>query len=953
MSRSRFFVAGMLLATVCNLQAQERFDDPGIVSIRVQMGVGDQEPTPWDGRLSVSGGELVALSSLHPTPNDSIDGTAWKLASWQGPNFWYPAPKPQPSKAIPVNIFSPGLVVDLRTRGRTRLSFETEQGDFRDDLARIMSGRSQRFLGGRGVVDQTVATQKLTSPEYQNDFVSVASGPDGQLWVAWVAFRDFANEVLLRRYDGTSWGEVETVTEKPGDVFLAKAAVDGAGNAWVVWSDQVDGNRDLYARSLSGGKWSEVERLSDAAQPDVYHSVTTDSSGRPWVVWQGFRDGQADIFARYRDADGWSPERRVSASSANDWEPAVAADSRGSVHVAWDTYDKGNYDIVTRRFDGEAWDDIETLADTPKFEAHVTLVCDSEDRLWASWSESGVLWGKDDGFGLEHEGTRLYESRSMAVAVLSNGRWMEPTVPLDSALPSDLPGDRNDSPTIRADANGGIWVFFRRRNPRIKDIISDMYAFWATWELWGVPYADGAWGEPVFFPNSTGRLDVRSGFATGADGGVVVAWPTDNRDYAQMLADQADVYVGRLPPASGRGEHSLQPRQQPEITVHPIHPNEAQDLERIRNYEIKTGGKTYKIYRGDTHRHTEFSMDGFNDGSLLQAYRYALDAASLDFYANSEHNYLGGPDVEYHDFLLQQFADCFHLPGRFAPLFAYERSVRYPNGHRNIIFAKRGVRPFRISVQEFGGGFPFSTEEVTQRFANPEPVGTKDLYAYLKANDGIAISHTSASNMGTDWRDNDPEVEPLVEIYQGDRVSAEYEGAPRAAIAGNLRSAPGGFRPAGFVWNAWAKGYKLGVQAASDHVSTHISYACTISEDSSREGLLDAMRKRHSYGATDNIVLDYRLTAAGREHLQGDIVNVSGDFRLSVRVIGTEPIRQIDIIKNQEFALTRQNLGREVAFEYADANRSPGENYYYVRVQQVDGQLAWSSPIWVASGATP
>ena len=247
-----------------------------------------------------------------------------------------------------------------------------------------------------------------------------------------------------------------------------------------------------------------------------------------------------------------------------------------------------------------------------------------------------------------------------------------------------------------------------------------------------MPYSGGAWGEPVYFPKSTERLDVRSGFATDEDGGIVVAWPTDRRDWSDMLAEQADIYVGEVPAVAVKGTHALRPREQPEIMVYPIHANEAEDLERIRDYEIKSGGNTYKIYRGDTHRHTEFSMDGYNDGSLLQAYRYALDAASLDFYANSEHNYLGGPDVEYHDFLLQQFADNFHLPGRFVPLFAYERSVRYPNGHRNVIFAKRGVRPFRISVEEFGRGFPLSTDEVTKRFANSEPVGTKDLYAYLK-----------------------------------------------------------------------------------------------------------------------------------------------------------------------------------------------------------------------------
>ena len=50
------------------------------------------------------------------------------------------------------------------------------------------------------------------------------------------------------------------------------------------------------------------------------------------------------------------------------------------------------------------------------------------------------------------------------------------------------------------------------------------------------------------------------------------------------------------------------------------------------------------------------------------------------------------------------------------------------------------------------------------------------LYAYLKQFDGIVGSHTSATSMGTDWRDNDPKVEPVVEIYQGDRQNYEMPG---------------------------------------------------------------------------------------------------------------------------------------------------------------------------------
>src|SRR5207249_2993637 len=113
-------------------------------------------------------------------------------------------------------------------------------------------------------------------------------------------------------------------------------------------------------------------------------------------------------------------------------------------------------------------------------------------------------------------------------------------------------------------------------------------------------------------------------------------------------------------------------------------------------------------------------------------------------------------------------------------------------------------------------------------------------------------------------------------------------------------------QPAGFLWNALAKGYKLCVQASSDHWSTHISYACLISESHNREGLFNAIRQRHSYAATDNIILDYRMQTGGRDYLQGEVVDVKGPFNLWVRAIGTGSIRQIDIIKNQTFLHNRQ-----------------------------------------------
>ncbi len=906
--------------------------DDSVISFRVQFGVTDTSPRPWDGSLSVRGGEVINLRNWRPRPKHRIEGrTGWQLATELGINFrkrpWEAegVAGPQPYLLIP------GVIVDVKGSGGTAVEFATKNGKFIVRPFELAPGVSKRFLDGAVVVDRVPSADMISSRDYQNDFATLAAGPDGDLWAGWVAYAGWRNQVLVRRFDGKSWLEPEVISGDHRDIFLVKAGRDGHGGTWFVWSSRIDENFDLYGRRFSGGAWSPIERLTAAPQPDIYHNMATDSSGNLWLVWQGFRNGKSDIFARRYNGSAWSPEQKVSESPANDWEPAVAADSRGRVYVAWDTYDQGNYDVVTRRFSSSQWSEISQIAATPKFEAHVSLACDGQDRLWAAWNEGGTQWGKDTGFLLKREGTRLYQARWMAVAVMEGSVWRQPAAAIEASLPAELQG-YNDMPVLQHDGKGRLWLLFRHRRPRIQDTPSDAPMHRAAWEIYATSYDGDRWTVPVAVPFSAGRIDMRIGVAADPAGRLYAAWPTDNRDSEEFLFQQADIYVARIPaPESPAATPKLKARDTSEIPTFPLHPKEPEELARIRSYAIQSGGKTYRIYRGDTHRHTEFSMDGNNDGSLIDTYRYAIDVAGLDYLMVSEHNSSAGPDIEYINWLLQQMADVLMVRDKFLPLFGYERSVPYPNGHRNVIFAKRGNPTLPIPEAE-----------------QKAQTGAAALYAYLKKYDGIAISHTSATGMGTDWRDNDAEVEPLVEIYQGDRVSAEYEGAPKAAWGGKLTTAPGGFRPAGYVWNAWAKGYKLGVQAASDHLSTHISYACTIAEEFSRDGLLQAMKQRHSYGATDNIILDYRLqTADGKEYLQGDIVSTSGRYKLWVKIIGTAPVRQIDIIKNNKFIHTRHPLEPEVTFTFEDADIAPSESYYYVRVQQADDQMAWSSPIWV------
>jgi hypothetical protein len=160
----------------------------------------------------------------------------------------------------------------------------------------------------------------------------------------------------------------------------------------------------------------------------------------------------------------------------------------------------------------------------------------------------------------------------------------------------------------------------------------------------------------------------------------------------------------------------------------------------------------------------------------------------------------------------------------------------------------------------------------------------------------------------------------------------------------------GPFRPAGFVSLALAKGYRLGFQASSDHISTHVSYACVVAEKFSRQGLIDAIKKRHTYAATDNIVLDVRMGALG---IMGDEVRTDKPG-LDVTVLGTGPLDRVEVLRDGEVVHTETPAkdAAEAKFHWDDPKPKKGEKagYFYVRVIQKDGEAAWASPIWVRTG---
>ncbi|HYM12320.1 MAG TPA: DUF3604 domain-containing protein [Bryobacterales bacterium] len=899
---------------------------PNAVTLLVTLGLHAGSVERWDGSVRLTGAKLLSLEGRHFSEGDRIAGSDhWVCATRADQvapyaDIHYTEMRPG---AKPAPLFWPvGLWLTLEASPGAYLAIETAQGNFGFGLNEITTAPAV-FLGGRVEVRRAPSVEKLTTTMYEDDEPSLVARRDGSLTAAWVAYRGRADRVFTRTLRNGIWSQAEEVTPQPADIFRTAAAEDGAGNLWIFWSQREGDRWQIFARQNKAGRWQSALHLTDAGS-NMFHRVAS-AAGRIFLTWQSFRNGQSDIYLRVFDGGQWLPEQRVSESLANDWEPAVAA-ADGSAYIAWDGYEKGNYDVYFRAYSGSErngrLEPVQAVTATPRFEAHASLAVDSQGRPWVAWDYSGVNWAKDQGFLIPTPlAVPIHQQRNIGLAVWSGTQWLEPRLPLD--LPAPFAGNA-EHPQIVFDGRGNLNLVFRhwtRRNSR--GIGSPI-----CWENYLTRWDGSNWSAPLPFPHSAGSIEKHAALSRGSSGDLWAAWMTDERPFSTQVPVNAEIYAARLTldPAAPSAAPNVVPRREASIEAIPVHFNEPADVRAIRAYTIASAGKRYKIYRGDMHRHTDVSQDFKYDGSLIELYRYALDAASFDYIAATDHQ--SGYDQEYTWWENQQLVDLFQVPGTFTPLFAYERSVPYPNGHRNVIFAQRGVRTLPIPKDEMAG-----------------KTGAANLYEYLKRNGGISMPHSSATDQGTDWRDNDPDVEPLVEIYQGYRNSYEYEGAPRSATALNPQAQKSGWQPAGFVWNAWAKGYRLGVQSSSDHWSTHISYACLLAENFTREGLLDAIRRRHSYAATDNIVLDFR---AG-DHIMGDSFSSASAPRFALHAIGTGPILQIDLIKNKTLLYTTRPGTKEASFEFTDRDFSPGTNWYYVRILQQDGQLAWSSPIWVHS----
>ena len=185
-----------------------------------------------------------------------------------------------------------------------------------------------------------------------------------------------------------------------------------------------------------------------------------------------------------------------------------------------------------------------------------------------------------------------------------------------------------------------------------------------------------------------GRVDPRADLRYFIHSGT----PPGRRSTTTSRSRRCDVASAPTIRSWSRADPAEEPPRQPVV-----HPDETGDVARMRDYRIEAGGKTYRLLRGDFHRHTEISMDGGPTarsrtcGATRSTPPGSTGWATTTMTTAAARSIPGGSS--------RRRPTCT-TARRSTPMFTYERSVAYPHGHRNVMFAQRGIRTLPRLVGE-------------------------------------------------------------------------------------------------------------------------------------------------------------------------------------------------------------------------------------------------------------
>jgi len=792
---------------------------------------------------------------------------------------------------------------------------------------------------------------KIGRDGIQCDLPAAVSGKDGKALISYLEWDGKTDRLILSREIKKGFQQVSGDVAK-GVLHKPAITIDGKGTAWIFWSEtHGDTTVDLKARSWSASKgFGSPLTLADSDAAEAFVVAGTDSNGRVWASWQSFRAGEADIYARFLDPKSgkWSKEIAVATQQGGDWEPSIAFDQKGQAWIVYDSSRGNEFNLNLARVNDQGQTREFAIAHSPKYEARASITTTAQgDGFWITAER-----GKEK-HGLDYRGhgndTGINAKKSVLFGKFESATGKFTEIPLGHAGRAGNPVNR---PVVGVGKDGNPWIAYRYFNR-------------ALWRIAATGYRldSKTWSSRRRIPNSSFGQDRTAIFLPAHEkGDLRLCWPSDERP--NKAHQTAAVFLAALPSSTSLPAATPEKAGKAPTKKQLPHSHKTPERPAFDRHEWKVDGQTFGLFWGDVHRHTDVSncRTGF-DGCIVDHFRYAYDLAKIDFLGTSDHTDIGKIYHPYEWWHNQRMHDALHSPGRFNTVYVYEREQKWPWGHRNIVFAQRGGPIVYIKRSLY-------LNSTWQKTLPVDPKGAAEISPYelwdlLRKYDKpvAALSHTGATGMGTDWKiyeKFDYSSENVVEIYQGARVSYEAAGAPQPSVGfsqnthlnttGRVVNSPSapimdfGKHGNGTYQTALSEGHNLGVFASSDHISQHASYGGEYCKDFTREGIIEAMDNRRTIAATDKIYLNFTCN----DQPLGSFLKTKGAPKFWVKVDGTSDFKRITIVRNEkDWKHFNEFEGKVFEKTFSDPKMLEGENRYYVRVIQRDGNMAWSSPVWV------
>lgn len=352
----------------------------------------------------------------------------------------------------------------------------------------------------------------------------------------------------------------------------------------------------------------------------------------------------------------------------------------------------------------------------------------------------------------------------------------------------------------------------------------------------------------------------------------------------------------------------------------------------------------YHLFWGDLHTHSggHTGADGCGDGSIDENYLYARDVSNLDIYALTDHDWqLTSPAMWRQR---QEKAFSYYERGNFVTFSAYEWSCRGATrhyGHRNIYFLDDG-QPFFSYKDE-------NSDTPAKLWAALEKTGAEAL---------SIVHHPSLARIAynQNWEYHNPKFEPVAEIFSVWGSSESFDSPDRSTFSDHV--------PGTFLLDALRRGHRLGFIASSDGHDGHPGGAeawtglalrpkpygsglvAVYAEELTREAVFEALRRRRVYAVT-GARIQLGFWVAG--HFMGEETHMKAGVRPEIRISveGIFPLELIEVVRDGH-VIGRWGWGEKRAeILHVDETPPPGLHFYYLRVRQGDGEMAWSSPVWV------